>query len=489
MTTVKKTAFSISKRVDWFTVVIYLLLVIAGWVAICGASYDFDLHALFTARSRPMMQLIWIGMALMLGYAMLLIDTDFLEDIAPYFYFFMLLLLAATIFLAPNIKGSHSWLVIGPLRLQPAEFGKLATALMLAWQVGKEEFKIEGWRNHVIIFAIILTPILLILLQSETGSAMVFSAFFLVMYREGMTGSILTLAVVAVLIFVFSLVYEDVMWWEVTQADLMVISMVIFGFTMAGLMIYEKQYCRKHQLLIGLTVGGALAIGIEVNFIVHYNLAYLFVGFNAVLIIFLIINAIRQLKRSFVILTIFAIGCYGYFMSVGYIFDNIMEPHQQTRIKVALNIEEDYRGNGYNVDQSKVAIGSGGLWGKGFLQGTQTKLNYVPEQATDFIFCTVGEEQGFVGSVLLLLGYTTLILRLCVLAERQDTRFGRVYGYSVASILLFHLLVNVGMVIGLVPVIGIPLPFFSYGGSSLWGFSLLIFVLLGIDARRQALND
>ncbi len=474
------------RHIDWFTTILYLLLVVAGWVTICGASYDFDLHALFQFGSRPTMQLIWIGLALLLGYAALLIDTEFLENVAPYFYVFMLLLLAVTIFVAPNIKGSHSWLVIGPLRLQPAEFAKLSTAMMLAWQLGKYEFRIRTLRSYLLVFGIVMAPMLLILLQSETGSALVFAAFFLVLYREGMSGSLLSLAFAAVVFFVVALILEDKIWWQYTRADYFMIGLLTLIFTMAGIRLYARRLPRHFWQIVGLGSAGILIVGVTLCLLLDWDISLVLLGMNVLLLLLLLLLALRHYYMPFFMLSLFIVGSAIYFFSVNYIFDEILELHQQTRIKVALNIEEDYRGNGYNVDQSKIAIGSGGLTGKGFLQGTQTKLNYVPEQATDFIFCTVGEEQGFVGSILLLAGYATLILRLCVLAERQEKVFSRVFGYSVAGILLFHLFVNVGMVIGLVPVIGIPLPFFSYGGSSLWGFSLLIFVFLGLDARDKA---
>lgn len=483
-----KANFSLAKRVDWFTVILYLLMVAAGWVAICGASYDFNLYALFQMGSRPVMQLIWIGLALIIGFAILLIDTDFLEDISPFLYVIMLLILAVTIFVAPNIKGSHSWLVIGPLRLQPAEFAKVTTALMLSRQLGKYGFKIKGWRNYAMVFGIICAPMLLILLQSETGSALVFSAFFLVLYREGMTGSILSLAFAAIVYFVFSLIFENIIWWGTTRADLFIIGTLIFVFSVVGIITYCHRLPRNFYRYFGFATFGILLLSAIIYRLFPFDFSYVIIGLDVLLFLLMLFFTLTRYRLSFFLIGLFIAGSALYFYSVNYIFDHILEPHQQTRIKVALNIEEDFRGNGYNVDQSKIAIGSGGLLGKGFLDGTQTKLNYVPEQATDFIFCTIGEEQGFLGSMLLLLGYTLLILRLCYLAERQEHTFGRVYGYSVASILLFHLFINVGMVLGLVPVIGIPLPFFSYGGSSLWGFTLLIFIFLGIDARRTIFN-
>lgn len=477
------------QSLDWLTILFYFLLILAGWLTICGATYSFDATELVTAGSRPMMQLVWIGLALVIAFAVLMISPRVWEDGAPLYYIAMLGLLFITIFLAPNIKGSHSWLVIGPLRLQPAEFAKVAASLMLSWQCSRYGFVISTFKSYAQVISIVLIPVLLILAQSETGSALVFFSLFLALYREGFTGLFMGLGSSAVMYFVGALMLDGVSLWEQTSADVWVIGNAIIVFTLILLAIYgnARQGLQLYQLCGIWLLIQLLAWGVA-TYIYPFDLSWVVLALLAALVVYLFYLWLRHYVARYFWVALFTLGSLGFFYSTSYVFDHILEPHQQVRIKVSLGIENDLRGKGYNVDQSKIAIGSGGLWGKGFLEGTQTKLSYVPEQDTDFIFCTVGEEQGFVGSTVLLLLYGVFILRIAFLAERQTTIFGRVYAYCVASIFLFHLFINVGMVLGLIPVIGIPLPFFSYGGSSLWGFSFLLFILLSIDARRHNKN-
>lgn len=471
--------------VDWPTITIYLVLVIAGWFSICGATYNFDIAELFTSGSRPIMQAVWIGLGLLIAFSVLMISPHIFESQAPLFYGLMVLLCLVTIFVAPDIKGSRSWLVLGPLRLQPAEFTKISTALVLAWLCNQHGFKIESPKSYILILCIIFTPILLIIGQSETGSALVFFSLFLALYREGFTGLFMGLGGAMASYFCLALIYSDTTWWEQTNAALFLVTNCIIAYSLIFFTMYGKRISSK-ATYIALSVVVIESIGLVISrYIYSFDLAILSLILLILLSTFFIYYSLRESMLPYLLTGIFSLGSLGFFFSTNYVFNNILQPHQQVRIKLALGIEEDIRGKGYNVDQSKIAIGSGGLLGKGFLEGTQTKLNYVPEQDTDFIFCTVGEEQGFVGSSLLILTYAVFILRLCVLAERQTSTFGRVYGYSIASIFFFHLFINVGMVLGLIPVIGIPLPFFSYGGSSLWGFSFMLFIFLGIDARRE----
>lgn len=433
-----------------------------------------------------MMQLLWIGLALMLGLSVLFISPQLYEEGAPFFYILMLGLCFITIFVAPDIKGSRSWLVLGPIRLQPAEFTKIATALALAWRCSRYGFTLGSWRSYIELSSIILLPALLVIGQSETGSALVFLVLFVALYREGFTGLVLGLGSASIVYFVTALILDGELWLsDTTRADLLVITCIITTLTLVILAIYGK---RMLGVSLGLGTGliGVMLLSLAIHhYIYAFDLAWVGVACLTALMGILIYLAIRDYASRYLLIGCFALGSMGFFFSTNYVFDEILEPHQQVRIKVALGIESDLKGKGYNVDQSKIAIGSGGLWGKGFLEGTQTKLNYVPEQDTDFILCTVGEEQGFAGTVSLLIVYMIFILRILALGERQPTTFGRVYAYSIASIFFFHLFINVGMVIGLIPVIGIPLPFFSYGGSSLWGFSFMLFILLGIDARRH----
>lgn len=470
------------KSVDWITILLYVLMIVAGWFSICGASYEFDNIGLFDPSGRPGSQMLWMALSAGLVFVILMLEREFFDVFAYLIYGLVILLLIATIFLAPNIKGSHSWLVLGPVRLQPAEFAKFATALAVAKFMNGYGFKLTTWKNFAIVLGLIFLPMVCILLQKETGSALVYLAFFLMLYREGMSGYILLAGVSAVVFFVTEMKYANVVA-GITPVGELIVSCLILVITM-GLVLAE----RRDQRTVGkmlIATATAFFIGYIVSLFMPVNFAWISVGLVVLSTLYLIYLSIRNWVWHYVLIALFAIASVGFLSSVNYVFNDILEPHQQIRIKVSLGLEDDPSGAGYNVNQSKIAIGSGGLLGKGFLNGTQTKLKYVPEQDTDFIFCTVGEEQGFIGSSLVLILFAVFILRLIALAERQGETFGRVYGYSVASIFFFHLAINVGMVTGLTPVIGIPLPFFSYGGSSLWGFTILLFIFLRLDASRK----
>ncbi|MDL2265874.1 rod shape-determining protein RodA [Parabacteroides sp. OttesenSCG-928-G21] len=470
------------KTIDWVTILLYVVMVAAGWFSICGASYDFDYAGLFDPSGRPGSQLIWIGLSVILIFIIMMLDSDVYDIFAYLIYFLIILLLIATIFLAPEIKGSRSWLVIGPVRLQPAEFAKFATALALAKFMSSHGFKLTMPKNFGIALAIIFTPMLLILLQKETGSALVYLAFFLVLYREGMSGYILLAGVCAVIFFVTVMKFsEDIV--GITPLGELIVSCMILAITLC--LIYFACKDTKRLKISSIITTVILLGGYITSLFTPVNYAWIIIGCISIISCYLIGTSIYKRLWSYGLVALFAFGSIAFLYSSDYVFDEILEPHQQVRIKVSLGLEDDPTGAGYNVNQSKIAIGSGGLTGKGFLNGTQTKLKYVPEQDTDFIFCTVGEEQGFIGATAVLLLFMVFILRLIILAERQHSTFGRVYGYSVASIFFFHLAINIGMVIGLTPVIGIPLPFFSYGGSSLWGFTILLFIFLRLDASRK----
>ena len=458
-------------------------MVIAGWLSICGASYEYDTTGLFDPAGRPGSQLIWIGTALIVGFVILMLERDVYEAFAYPVYGLVMLLLVATIFLAPDIKGSRSWLVLGPIRLQPAEFAKFATALALARLLNSYNFNLFTVRNFGLVLCIILLPMGLVLMQKETGSALVFLAFALVLYREGMSGYLLLSAVCAVTYFVAVMKFDSTVLGNTPAGQLIVsiMTLIIELLLIAGV-------SRNDRLTFRIIFYGLIATvitAIVTSLYLPVNFVWVLVAVIVISSLVLIVQAIIKLSWRHALIAVFALSSVAFMLSVDYVFNDMLEPHQQQRIRVSLGLEDDPSGSGYNVNQSKIAIGSGGLLGKGFLNGTQTKLKYVPEQDTDFIFCTVGEEFGFVGSLVVLLLFGTMIVRLIYLAERQDTLFGRVYGYSVASILLFHLVINIGMVLGLTPVIGIPLPFFSYGGSSLWGFTILLFIFLRIDASRK----
>jgi len=396
----------------------------------------------------------------------------------------MMLLLAITPLIAEETKGSYSWLKFGSVSLQPAEFAKFATALALAKMMNTYGFTMDKLKNSLPAVGMILLPMVLIILQRETGSALVYFAFFLVLYREGMPGSILFTGICAVVYFVIGIRFgQEMMPDEETYiGEFVVLSLITLFATLLVNSYCQNKVVFKNILLYG---GGSITLAFLFSlYVIPFNVINFLYVECAALVVYLLILSFRERMIHYFYIAIFVIGSIGFLYSADYVFEEVLEPHQRTRIEVLLGMEEDLADAGYNVNQSKIAIGSGGLLGKGFLNGTQTKLKYVPEQDTDFIFCTVGEEQGFVGSALVLLLFMGLILRLISLAERQYSRYGRVYGYCVLSIFFFHLFINVGMVLGLTPVIGIPLPLFSYGGSSLWGFTILLFVFLRVDASR-----
>ena len=477
---------SIWKTVDWWTIALYVILVMCGWLSVCGASYDYGDPDFFSLSTRAGKQLMWIGCSFGLGFVLLMIEERFYDTYAYLIYGILLLLLFGTIFNPHEIKGSRSWIVLGPVSLQPAEFAKFATALALAKYIGEYTFSMEKGKNLMMALGIILVPMVLIVCQKETGSALVYLSFFLVLYREGMTGAVLFSGICAVVYFIVGIRFSEVMMPDecTSWGDFSVMTLIVI-FSALLVKAYGKNYSRAfgYILLAGL---GTILLGVLFSlYVIPYDVAVLQAFVFLALCIYLVYLFLRERLRSYLYILFFALGSVGFFYSADYVFNDVLEPHQQMRIKVLLGMEDDPTGAGYNVNQSKIAIGSGGFLGKGFLNGTQTKLKYVPEQDTDFIFCTVGEEQGFVGASAVILLFSVFIWRLIWLAERQSSRLGRVYGYCVLSVFFFHLFVNVGMVLGLTPVIGIPLPFFSYGGSSLWGFTILLFVFLRIDASRE----
>lgn len=475
---------SIWKSIDWVTICIYLLLVTFGWFSICGASYDFSDTDLLDFSTRAGKQFVWIICSFGLGFVLLMLDDNIYDFFSYLIYIGLMLLLILTIFIAPDTKGSRSWLILGPVSLQPAEFAKFATALALAKCMSAYNFTLKVSRNFLLVIFLILLPMLLIILQKETGSALVYSAFFLMLYREGMSGVVLFSGICAVFYFVVGIRFGDVMLGETsTSVGEFVVLLMTLLFSICMVWVYTKRWIPVRNLLIAtlVPIAGSYLYALYIS---PFNLVWVEWGVCLIAVGYLSFLALSERHLSYFLIALFALGSVSFLYSCDYFFNEVLEPHQQIRIKVVLGMEEDLAGAGYNVNQSKIAIGSGGFSGKGFLNGTQTKLKYVPEQDTDFIFCTVGEEEGFIGASAVLLLFLMLILRLIALAERQPSTFGRVYGYCVLSIFLFHLFINIGMVLGLTPVIGIPLPFFSYGGSSLWGFTILLFIFLRIDAGR-----
>ena len=467
---------SLIKNLDWISIMFYVVLVFLGWINIYAAVYNEDHQSILDATQRYGKQLIWIGAAFFIAIIILTIESKFYSAFAYPTLILMVVLLLAVLVFGVKVNGARSWFQLGAIRFQPAEFAKFATCLAIARYLSQYNFKIHKIKSLLITGLILFTPAVLILMQNDTGSALVYSVFILVLYREGLSGFILLLVLLAAIFFVFTLIYSSF------AVAILIIAIAAVSLKMIGVQV--KHISIAIASLIG-TYGTLWLInkgaGLQIS-----NFAIVFISTVLNAIPFLLYIYRQKITKAALIL-LMVIGSLFYTFSVSYIFNRILEPHQQERINELLGIQSDPYGAGYNVNQSKIAIGSGGFNGKGFLNGTQTKFNFVPEQSTDFIFCTVGEEWGFLGSAIVLLLHLSLILRLLFLAERQRSSFSRIYGYGVASILFFHIAVNIGMTIGLAPVIGIPLPFFSYGGSSLWSFTILLFIFLRLDANRLEL--
>jgi rod shape determining protein RodA len=414
----------ITKNVDWMVVLIYIACLGIGWVNIYAAVYNPETHSsIFDLSNNAGKQLMWMGTTFILIICILVIDYKFYETFSFIIYAIVIFLLVVVLFAGSNINGSRSWIKFGAISLQPAQFANLAVSLAISKYLSDPAISLSRkLKDYYPILGIIALPSVLILLSNETGSMLVFASFAIILYREGMPGFIPAIGIVSAALLIISLLYDS---WYIAGAIVVIAAIVIWAMPVMT---------RRR--------GGLIAT---------------------------ILIAVVMISIVF---------------GVDFFMNNVLQKHQRGRIMVLLDPDSDPRGIGWNVIQSKIAIGSGGFTGKGFLQGTQTKFDFVPEQSTDFIFCSVGEEHGFVGTAVVVTLFILLISRLVVLAERQRSRFARVYGYCVAGIFFFHFLVNVGMTIGLMPVIGIPLPFFSYGGSSLWSFSVLLFIFLKIDAQR-----
>ncbi len=500
---------NIFANVDWVTILIYLVLLFIGWINIYAAVYNEEHHSILDISQRYGKQLMWIVFALILAFIILMFEGAFFTSFAFPIYIGVLLLLVGVLLFGAEIKGARSWFKIGSFALQPSEFAKFATGLALAKYLSMLNIKMQDFKTKVTAIAIIAIPAILILLQNDTGSTLVYAAFIFVLYREGLSGNILLFGILAIIVFVLTLIFGPIN--------------IIITAAYSYLLIYTVS---KHSIkvaflsLLGFTllVYGFFYAELKAN-IFYYALAAIMMF----LFVFLTIKReIKDKKVHFTWIFIFVATC-AFIFSIDFVFNKVLQEHQRTRITVLLGEEDKLveqieqlklerdaegisaeekqklrddigakryslkqlrQGNLWNVKQSLIAIGSGGVTGKGFLEGTQTKFDFVPEQSTDFIFCTVGEEWGFIGTFILIALYVTLFLRLIYLAERQRSIFSRIYGYVVTSILFFHFLINIGMTIGLAPVIGIPLPFISYGGSSLWSFTILLFIFIKLDSER-----
>lgn len=453
---------------------LYLLIVFLGWVNIYSAVYNEEHHKIFDLSQRYGKQLVLIFGALVIALLVIVTDSRFYSLFAYSLYAAVILLLITVLLFGKDIHGAKSWFEFGTFRLQPAEFAKVGTALALARYLSSKGFNIRNLKNLFNTGLIIFVPALLILIQPDTGSTLVYFAFILVLYREGLSGGILLIGILMVVLFILTLIMDKM----TIIIALLVVGYLVFWIldrNIKRLLIAVLIYISLAGFLFGLKEFTGLEL--SVYFILIFSL--IISGFIYIYFVYF-----QKIQKA-VLMYLLMFGSIIFTFTVDYTFNNILEPHQQKRINILLGIESDPYGSGYNVNQSIIAIGSGGLFGKGFLQGTQTKFEFVPEQSTDFIFCTVGEEWGFLGTSLIIILFTVLLFRILFLAERQRSEFGRIFGYSVFVIFLCHIVINIGMTIGLLPVIGIPLPFMSYGGSSLWAFTILLFVFLRLDISRQ----
>lgn len=490
------------QSIDWSLIIAYLLLVFIGWINIYASIHSTEPSSILDWSARSGKQFIWMltgfGLA---GVILFAIPPRWWEGLSLPMYLGVLALLVLVIFVSKDVKGSHSWFELGPVKFQPAEISKITTSLVLALIMSQQGFRLTKLRDFLIAAAIIGLPMLIIVAESETGSALVYIGFIFVLYREGLSGWWLALLGLVIALFVGTLTAGP--FWSV----LILVGVLVLC---AAFMGPQKEFRRR--LLFGAVFVGLAALlpwawGLVCNavqghmdwiasvtwvpsagqtqdyfwsFLLKVKPLYILLAAGFAILPFIAWHAYRQ-RDGFLALAIaaFIVGVALIF-STDYIFQNVLQPHQRGRIEVLLGMKEDLAGVGYNVNQSKIAIGSGGLFGKGFLQGTQTTFGFVPEQSTDFIFCTVGEEWGFVGCLTVILLYVFMIVRIILDSERCRSPFTRIYGYCVASCIFMHLFINVGMTVGIMPVIGIPLPLLSYGGSSLWAFTVLIFIFLAL---------
>jgi rod shape determining protein RodA len=467
---------SIIANLDWLSILLWVVMIAFGWMNIYSSNIMEAGGGIFDLSQRFGKQLIWVGASVLLAMLMLVLDAKFYIYFSYLLYIAMLGILVGVLLFGTEINGARSWFVIGGFQFQPAEFAKPITALALARLLTSHNFSMNKFWHLVKALALIAAPPLLILLQPDLGSVIVYAAFILVLFREGFSANIMLLLIALVLLFFATLLLEQ---------ELILLLLVVF--TLIIYMIATRSFKKGmfNGLILAVLFGGIYGL----NYLLHTGFPLFLMGLAALapVVLVLIVKGLRS--RQYVpvkVMTGLLISIF-FIISVDYAMNNILKPHQQHRIYVTLGIEDDPQGVGYNVNQSKIAIGSGGFSGKGYLNGTQTKLHFVPEQSTDFIFCTVGEEWGFLGTTFVILLYVGFLLRMLFLAERQRSSFSRIFGYGFISVMLIHFMVNIGMTIGLLPVIGIPLPFFSYGGSSLWTFTMFLFIFLRLDASRLEL--
>ena len=460
------------KSIDWRLVICYLLLVFIGWVNIYASVHSSDPASIFDWTCRSGKQAVWMGTAFIIAIVVLLMNPRIYESLAVPIYLFVGILLVAVIFLGIDVKGSSSWFEFGPVRFQPAEISKISTSLMLAAYMSQQGYRISRMRNFIVTALIILIPMAIIVLQSETGSALVYVGFIFMLYREGLSGWLIFLAGMAILSFILTL-----------TASPFVAILVIVGIASLCICLYSDRLKWWFFICVPAIVLMAFVPSILAGFAeegLKLKPLHILLGVIGLAIPPVIYWAYKERNTFSHLAIVSTIAGILLVFSADFIFNDVLQDHQRKRIEVLLGMKEDPAGVGYNVRQSKIAIGSGGMFGKGYLNGTQTTYGFVPEQSTDFIFCTIGEEWGFAGSAAVILLYVFLIWRIIRDAEQSREAFTRIYGYCVACCIFMHLFINIGMTIGLMQVIGIPLPLISYGGSSLWGFTALIFIFIAL---------
>lgn len=484
----------LAKTIDWSLVICWLVLILIGWANIYASVHATEEGSIFDFASRSGKQFVWMISALgIAGLILFVIPPRIYEGASLPIYLFVIGLLVAVIFLGVEVKGSRSWFAFGPIRFQPAEISKISTSLMLAAVMSQLGYRIGRMKDFLITALIILLPMLIIVGQSETGSALVYVGFIFMLYREGLSGWLIFIIGMAILLFILTLTASPFTaclvlvsvaslciclysgrfkWWLIICVPLI----VLFAFlpdifsSLAGV---AESAVEGEELMVRRPI------------FTKIKPLYVLLGLTLLSMPFIAFQAFRERNMFTHLALISTIAGIALVFSVDFLFNDVLQDHQRKRIEVLLGMKEDPSGVGYNVNQSMIAIGSGGLTGKGYLHGTQTTYGFVPEQSTDFIFCTVGEEWGFIGSAFVILLYVFLIWRIIKDAERSREAFTRIYGYCVACCIFMHLFINIGMTIGLMPVIGIPLPFVSYGGSSLWGFTALLFIFIALDRNER----
>ena len=492
----------LAKTIDWWLVACWFLMILIGWANIYASIHASEPSSIFDFASRSGKQFVWMVTALGIAALILfVIPPRLYEGLSLPIYIFTIALLISVIFLGIEVKGSRSWFAFGPVRFQPAEISKISTSLLLATIMSQLGYKIGRFKDFMLTAAVILVPMMIIVLQSETGSALVYVGFIFMLYREGLSGWLIFMIGMAILTFILTLtaspyvailvlagvaslcicLYSDrFRWWL-----MICVPVIAFFAFLPSLMELLSTWIVGEERMAGIAALQEAGEAVELPFIMKIKPLYILLGVSLGSLPFVAFQAFREGNRFTYLAILSFLGGLLLVFSTDFLFNDVLQDHQRKRIEVLLGMKEDPTGVGYNVNQSMIAIGSGGLTGKGYLNGTQTTLGFVPEQSTDFIFCTIGEEWGFLGAAAVILLYVFLIWRIIRNAERSREAFTRIYGYCVACCIFMHLFINIGMTIGLMPVIGIPLPFISYGGSSLWGFTAMLFIFIALDRNER----